>query len=112
MTLPHAHLAIVEQGKIAGYLLNPAHPDNGGKAAFFFSLGFHVDDWPVLADAFRELALRAPVVRRLDSPHGLKYILDGSINTPSGITPLVRSVWIVDAGREALRLVTTYPKPD
>ncbi len=112
MTLPHAHLAIVEREKIAGYLLNPAHPDNGGKAAFFFSLGFRVDNWPVLAAAFRELAMTAPVVRSLDSPHGLKYILDGSIGTPSGKTPVVRSVWIVDAGREAPRLVTAYPKPE
>jgi hypothetical protein len=45
-------------------------------------------------------------------PHGLKYILDGRIGTPSGKTPVVRSVWIVDAGREAPRLVTAYPKPE
>jgi hypothetical protein len=30
-------------------LLNPAHPDNAGKAAFFFSLGFNPDEWAVVA---------------------------------------------------------------
>jgi len=38
MNLPNAHLAMAEQEKICGYLLNPAHPDNGGKAQFFMAL--------------------------------------------------------------------------
>jgi hypothetical protein len=33
--LRNAHLAIVERSKIVDYLLNSAHPDNGGKALFF-----------------------------------------------------------------------------
>ncbi|PYJ37158.1 MAG: hypothetical protein DME84_08500 [Verrucomicrobia bacterium] len=32
--LPNAKKAIVERGKIADYLLDAAHPDNGGKALF------------------------------------------------------------------------------
>ena len=32
---------IVEEEKITEYLLNSAHPDNGGKAAFFQKLGFN-----------------------------------------------------------------------
>lgn len=40
MMLPNAHLAVVERLKMTGYLLNPAHPDNGGKAPFFRALGF------------------------------------------------------------------------
>ena len=46
MKLSNAHLAIVEQEKVTDYLLNAAHPDNGGKAAFFQRLGFHEGDWP------------------------------------------------------------------
>lgn len=45
MKLPNTHLAIVDQDKITGYLLDPAHPDNGGKAPFFLALGFRQDDW-------------------------------------------------------------------
>ena len=40
MKLPNAHLALVAKEKIEDYLLNGAHPDNGGKAQFFDSLGF------------------------------------------------------------------------
>lgn len=35
MRLPNAQNAVVDREKIADYLLNPAHPDNGGKAKFF-----------------------------------------------------------------------------
>ena len=35
MKLPNAEKAVVEREKLADYLLNAAHPDNGGKAAFF-----------------------------------------------------------------------------
>src|ERR1035441_8224437 len=55
MKLPNAHLAEAEQGKICGYLLNAAHPDNGGKAAFFAGLGFQAENWRALATALREL---------------------------------------------------------
>ena len=55
MKLPNAHLAIVEQEKVVEYLLNPAHPDNGGKAAFFRILGFDREDWSVFATALRKL---------------------------------------------------------
>jgi hypothetical protein len=44
MKLPHADLVIIEQAKIVDYLLNPAHPDNGGKAAFFLAMGFSRED--------------------------------------------------------------------
>jgi hypothetical protein len=42
--LRNAHLAIVDRSKVLDYLLNEAHPDNGGKARFFASLGFSRED--------------------------------------------------------------------
>lgn len=42
MNLPNAERAIVEREKITDYLLDPAHPDNGGKAPFFEHLGFRL----------------------------------------------------------------------
>jgi hypothetical protein len=109
MMLPHAESAIVEQEKVTEYLLNPTHPDNGGKAAFFLSLGFRREDWPRLASAFRRLAESVELRSSVDSLHGQKYIVDGPIETPGGKTPLVRTVWIVDAGQDTPRLVTAYP---
>jgi hypothetical protein len=109
MKLPNAHLALAEQSKIIEYLLNPAHPDNGGKALFFQSLGFRPEEWQVLADAFRKLAQTGEVSKSMESLYGCKYILDGYIETPSGRTSMVRTIWIVDRGVNTPRLVTAYP---
>ena len=77
MNLPNAHLAVVEQEKICGYLLNPAHPDNGGKAQFFMALGFQVENWQMLATALRGLAGSSPAAKSMASAHGTKYIQIG-----------------------------------
>jgi len=112
MKLPSAHRAVMDRDKITGYLLNPAHPDNGGKASFFLALGFRPDDWQTLAAALRKLAAETPVAKEMESAHGLKYILVGKIETPGGRSPTVRTIWIVDQGRDIPRLVTAYPAED
>lgn len=112
--LPNAHLAIVEREKVVAYLLNPAHPDNGGKAAFLEALGFRRDQWQTLAQALRHLAMTGDVSASLQSGHGTKYILDGPIAAPRGTSAYVRTVWIVGRQQVAPRLVTAYPwkEPD
>ena len=112
MKLPNAHLALVPKEKITEYLLNAAHPDNGGKAEFFHSLGFAAEEWEVLMRALREMAAAHETSEKLESDHGVKYVVDGSIKTPGAKTPLVRTVWIVDYGRNCPRLVTAYPRGD
>jgi hypothetical protein len=91
LKLPNAHLALVERGKIVEYLLNSAHPDNGGKARFFMALGFRSEDWETLAAALRQMALNSPVSQDMETVHGKKYIIDGTIETPVGKTPVVRA---------------------
>jgi hypothetical protein len=112
MNLPNATLAIVERHKIADYLLNPAHPDNGGKARFLTAMGFALHDWQILAAALRQLAVNTPVAARIESSHDRKYVQDGLLQTPCGKMPIVRAVWIVDRGSETPRLVTAYPQDD
>ncbi len=112
MKLSNADKAIVEREKIVDYLLNAAHPDNGGKADFFLALGFSRDDWSALAGALRRLAEATEAIKSMESPHGQKYILDGCLETPGGKAPLVRTIWIVDRGQAAPRLVTAYPHED
>ena len=91
------------------YLLNPAHPDNGGKSAFFKSLGFSRDSWHMLATALRQLAEATDIAKSMESTHGVKYIIDGYIKSPNGKKAMVRMVWIVDREQDAPRLVTVYP---
>ena len=109
MKLPNAAHAIIEREKVADYLLSPGHPDNGGKAPFFVACGFHRDELDVLAKALRGLAIAGEITKMLDSPHGMKYILDGEIETLAGRQSSLRTIWIVDAGSDAPRLVTAYP---
>ena len=112
MNLPNATLAIVERQKIADYLLNPTHPDNGGKARFFADMGFALHDWLILAAALRQLAVNTPVLACIESSHGRKYVQDGPLQTPCGKMPMVRAIWIIDRGSESPRLVTAYPQDD
>lgn len=74
MKLPNAEHAIIEREKVADYLLNSGHPDNGGKAPFFVGYGFHPDAWDVFTGALRSLAMTGEITKSLDSPHGMKYI--------------------------------------
>lgn len=109
MKLPNA-AASVSREKIVDYLLNPAHPDNGGKAEFFTQLGFHPDRWEVLAGALKKLAATGTVASATRSTHGEKFVVVGKIAAPNGPTPLVQSIWIVDKGQVTARLVTAYPR--
>jgi hypothetical protein len=109
MLLPNAPLAVVDRAKITDYLLNPAHPDNGGKAAFFIAIGFSTGHPELLADAFLALVARTSASVVVESDHGRKYVVDGPIDTPSGTRPWVRTIWIIDRGADVPRLVTAYP---
>jgi uncharacterized protein DUF6883 len=109
--LRNAHLAVVERHKIVDYLLNSAHPDNGGKAHFFESLGFSVDAMDLLIAALREIAQTGEVVESVETSHGEKYVVDGSLSsqTEGSHSRIARTVWIIDRGLEAPRLATAYP---
>ena len=52
------------------------------------------------------------LLNAMASPHGEKYILDGQMESPSERNPLVRTIWIMDAGQDRPRLVTAYPRED
>jgi hypothetical protein len=108
--LPSAERAIVDATKITEYLLNASHPDNGGKARFFESLGFSPAAPMLLAAALRGQATSGEVVQESMSTHGTKYVVDGQFEAPDGRRRAVRTVWIIDAGQELPRLVTAYPR--
>ena len=112
MRLPQAQLAIVNREKITDYLLNPAHPDNGGKARFFACCGFVSERWSELAESLKAMAIATEVTERVQSIHGTKYALDGPLVTPVGASAPVRTIWIIDHGSDIPRLVTAYPAKD
>ena len=112
--LRNAHLTVVDRAKIVDYLLHEAHPDNGGKARFFTSLGFSRDDPGRLVMALRDVAEHGEVVKSAESVHGEKYVVEGSLSrhTQESRWARVRTVWIIDRGDEAPRLVTAYPSKE
>ena len=109
MKMPNANLAIVEREKIADYLLNPAHPYGASKARFFVSFGFHAGAWETLAAAFLVHGQQNEVARQKQTGFGPRYEVEGAITAPDGRRPRVRTVWQVDDGEIAPRLITAYP---
>lgn len=109
MKLPNAHLAIVEREKITEYLLSAVHRYGASKARFFVEFGFRVDDWAALARALCEHGQQNDVSSETETGFGPRYDVDGPLKTPEGRTPRVRTVWQVDQGQVAPRLITAYP---
>jgi|SRR5437867_9047058 len=111
MKLPNAELATVPERKVTHYLLNPAHPAGGGKAAFFLRFGFTVADWQRLAEALLCHAREHEVVETEQTRHGIRYVVDGPLTAPDGSRLNVRSAWYINPGGNAPRFVSAHPLP-
>ena len=109
--LRNAHLAVVDHGKVLDYLLNEAHPDNGGKAQFFMSLGFFREDPERLMWALRDVAEHGEVMKSAESVHGEKYVVDGWLSGTLKRATSRRSERFGSSNRggDVPRLVTAYP---
>ena len=109
MRLPNNERCRVDREKITGYLLCAQHPDGFSKAAFFALFGFTADRWQQLAESLRIHGREGSVVRKSVSEHGRRYTVEGALSTPSGRTPTIHSVWIVEKDERVPRLITAYP---
>ena len=109
MKLPNPNSLVVEREKITEYLLNPAHRYGASKARFFCEFGFQAARWHLLADALREHGRTHDVALTRETGFGPRYAVEGGLNTPSGRRPNVRTVWQMDAGTLAPRLISAYP---
>ena len=109
MKVPNARRAVVEKQKVKEYLLNPAHPDGAGKAAFFQLHGFSADRWQELAVALIRHGQSCLVVSNVESVFGSRYTVVGRLDTPDGRNPNVMSVWMIERGKRTPRLITAYP---
>lgn len=108
MKIPDASAAFVPPGKLTGYLLALAHPVGGPKARFFRAYGFDETNTAELEAGLLAIA-RGADAEAAESPHGMKYVVDGDLPTPSGRSVRVRTVWIVDPTDPRPRLITAYP---
>jgi hypothetical protein len=109
MKLPNASVVKVEREKITEYLLNAEHRYGASKARFFARFGFNLATWETLALALREHGRQYEVSEVTETIFGPRYEVEGELRTPDGRTPMVRSVWQLDHGMVAPRLITAYP---
>jgi len=109
MQLPNRLQAYIPSEKLHAYLLSETHAVGKAKATFSRALGFNETNAHLLEHGLLTLAHSAPVQEIVPSPHGVKYIIEGVIATPSGTAPRIRTVWILETGEENPRLVTAYP---
>jgi hypothetical protein len=109
MKLPNALLAVVEREKVVDYLLNRTHRYGASKAEFFSRYGFVLEKWELLAQALLEHGQKHDVTNVTETGFGPRYQIDGELHSPDGRAPRVRTVWQLDRGQLAPRLITAYP---
>jgi hypothetical protein len=109
MKLPGTDQLVVEREKVVDYLLNPAHRYGASKARFFSGFGFRLEAWEELAEALREHGRTQEVAQVRESGFGPRFAVEGNLNTPDGRGPRVRTVWQMDSGAVAPRLISAYP---
>jgi hypothetical protein len=108
MKLPHGGNAYVPPEKLRDYLLSETHPVGKAKAKFFRSFGFDETNLNGLEQGLKAIADLEEVVEVTTTPYGTKYVIEGTLNTPSGQPARVRTVWIVEADQPP-RFVTAFP---
>ena len=111
VNLPNDHLARVSKLKILAYLLSPTHPDGRAKHDFFLRFGFRPDDPDQLAEALVCHGQTFEIATIEQTLFGIRYVIEGPLNSPDGRNPVIRAVWFVDSGDDIPRLVTAYPRP-
>lgn len=96
---------MIEDAKLAGYLLDVTHPQGGPKARFFLAHGFP----ETLRAALIVHSAAQPVAAVQSSPYGPRYAVVGPMTLPDGSVRQVRAVWQVDNGTDFPRLITAHP---
>lgn len=107
--LPNAERAFVDPREILDYLLSLDHPVGRYKAAFLFDLGYSRARWARLRKDLLELAASTGALVSHRTPHGRKYVMAGTLVSPTGRGAEVVVVWIVRSGEDFPRLVTLVP---
>ena len=110
MRLPHSNNTLIPENKITDYLLNYSHAEGGSKAVFFGNFGFNNDNIADFARALLSIAKTGEVQKAEQNPFGMKYVIDGILQTPDKRNPVITTVWIIENDSEIPKLVTAYPK--
>lgn len=106
--LPNPEAAVIDDEKLAGYCLNPRHPEGQHKARVFKSaLNLDTDHVEELKTALLAAVKNYDAVPVKRNPYGQKYVIDFPISREDK-TATIHSVWIVKDSENFPRLVTCY----
>jgi hypothetical protein len=108
--LPNAEKAFIEPEKLKDYILSPVHPIGRFKATFFQRAGYSRNRWEIMEDDLRNLILTETIAKTEDIKYGKKYIIEGSLTSPSGQKVKVVTVWVILKQEDIPRFVTVYPR--
>ena len=109
MHLPNREKTYIPVSKLKDYLLSETHSVGKSKAKFLRSVGFNETNAHLLKQGLINIAHSQDIKEAVSSPHGIKYIIDGLLQTPAGGSIKMRTVWIIDRDQERPRFVTDYP---
>lgn len=109
MYLPNVRDAKVAESKVVDYLLSTTHLEGRYKANFFLRFGFSSEHWEEFADALKLLAASHEVTKTIATISGLRYQVEGTLESPDGRNPRIRTIWQIDTGGSIPRLITAYP---
>ena len=108
--IPNAARATIAADKLTAYLLNPSHKRGGAKARLLLSLGYRTDAHEALESDLRTQHLSLDPTRTSKNSYGVAYEIEGPIRTPGGRIVRFVSIWQIDTGSDAPRLITMYPR--
>lgn len=109
MKLPNRENAHIPPQKLKDYILSKTHSVGRWKARFFRAFGFDETSVAALEQSLIAIAHSKDVKDVIPSEHGTKYVIESSLQTPSGNPVQVRTVWVIDEGQDRPRFVTVYP---
>jgi hypothetical protein len=106
VTVPNAGRAIIADGKLSKYLLNPDNEAGGPKCRFLNRFGFDSEYPHFLRDALHKHIRDNSAEYKGDTEYGAKWAVRGRIQSPDGRNPYVTSIWQIDHGKIAPKLIT------
>jgi hypothetical protein len=107
--LPNADKAIIETEKLRDYILSATHPVGRFKAAYFLRFGYSTVNWEVFERDLRSLIADIDVSEIQESRYGKKFVIKGSVISPSGVPVQIVTAWIILKGESVPLFVTAFP---
>jgi Domain of unknown function (DUF6883) len=84
MKLLNRENAYIPPPKLIDYLLSETHSVGRSKAKFWRAIGFDETNVEVLEQGLMAIAHAEDVKEIVSSPYGMKYVIEGSLQTPTG----------------------------